>query len=227
MHRKLHVESTIQINVSNLNMPAGGVGVPSLTKEFMSFPSTVHRLGRAVSGVGSQPEYEPVKEGASTNSSRNFVWLPYVPGLITLVQFDRTKSICTGWMSGCWLVRCQANGMGYFAHIGTAHNPHDLATIAVKNAFKIAVRAGLIQVQRAFQPMCDESEKTMGVLSARGNFHTIGFSATASGLPPVTPEHGVDRKTVKVSAPMPQNKPSLSVVTKTQEDGRASLPLDF
>lgn len=228
MHRKLAVGSVIQMNVGNMNMVPPGVAVPGLPREFERFATTtVYRLGRPVAGTPPHPDYEPIKVGPSTNPERSFLWLPYIPGAITLMAFDRSKTICTGWMSGCWLVHCTINGAAHFAHIGTSNNAHDPATVKVKNAFKLAVGTGALRVVRAFQSMCRTAEETMGAMSTHGNFYTIGISKVASNLPKAQARTGVNVATIQISGPVGGSFSNLQVMAKTREVGVTSLPYAF
>ncbi len=229
MHRRLHVNTVIDLNITNMNMAAVGAPVPTLAREFERFPGTVYRLGREVAGTGASPDYCPIKTGASSNPNRSFLWCPYRPGLITMVPANLGHSIFTGRMSGCWLVRCTVNGAPYFAHIGTAHNAHDPATVAVKNAFKSAVGEGLIVVRSAFQPMCPTALNTLGAMSPRGNFFTFGISpaAAVAGAAVPAPPPSAGGGAGLVSAPFNAAAPKFQVVAKTQTPGQARLPMGF
>ncbi|MBS0124538.1 hypothetical protein [Thetidibacter halocola] len=108
--------------------------------------------------------------------SRNFAWLPYHPGHVTLVPFQANMNILTGWMSGCWLALVSVGGASYFAHVGTETNAQHPSTIAVKNGIKIAIGAGVMTVQRAFQMICQGSPNTLGCVSVNRHFYTLGLS---------------------------------------------------
>lgn len=234
MHKKLRLGTLFDMNIGNMNMAAGGMPVPHHSREFIRFPGAVYRLGRMVPGTATTPPFCPIKAGASSNPLRTFVWCPYIPGSIALVPANLGHTIFTGRMSGCWLVRCRVNGAPYFAHVGTAHNAYDPATLAVKQAFRIAVRAGTIRVQSAFQPMALGAQNTLGAMSARGNFLTYGFSTA----PPVAPAGGAAGAApapgpaiaaggqVVVSAPFNAQAPKLQVVSRLRVPGQP-LPADF
>ena len=238
MHKKLRNGSVFDINIGNMNMAPGAMAVPGLSQEFIRFPGAIYRLGRPLPATATAHSYSPIKQGASTNPLRTFVWCPYIPGSIALVPTNLGHTIFTGRMSGCWLARCTVNGVGYFAHIGTAHNAQHPQTQAVKQAFKIAVRAGSIVVNSAFKPMSHIGENTLGAMSARGNFLTYGFSTA----PPVAPPVGGGGAAVAaglagaraatgappvVSRPFNAEAPKLRVVERTRVPGQPALPADF
>lgn len=59
-----------------------------------------------------------------------FKYLEYCAGAITRTRLD--APVLTGPMSGCILCRYQNNGQAFIAHIGTANDPDDPNTVAVK-----------------------------------------------------------------------------------------------
>ncbi|MGH9411234.1 MAG: hypothetical protein ACRD1V_17495 [Vicinamibacterales bacterium] len=64
----------------------------------------------------------------------SFTFLKYVPGAVTTTPL--TTAVMTGPMSGCFLFRYTDHNQSCIAHVGTAHDPQDPSTIAVKNAWK-------------------------------------------------------------------------------------------
>lgn len=64
----------------------------------------------------------------------SFTFLKYVPGAVTTTGLN--MAVMTGPMSGCFLFRYAQQNQERIAHVGTAHEPSDPGTIAVKNAWK-------------------------------------------------------------------------------------------
>jgi hypothetical protein len=207
MHRNLHVGSRVLIDVMSLNMTPGMAHpqLPAVTygNVFEQFNRTVHHLGQNIPATATDPAYEPVVLNApDPNPARNFIWLPYHPGRVTLVRFQPDISILTGWMSGCWLALVQVNGVEYFAHVGTDDNPNHPNTLAVKNGIKLAIGTSALSVLQAFQPVCPTSVKRIGVISPSRNFYTLGVTPCPPSITaPGTLKSHIDSKTRVPPAP--------------------------
>jgi hypothetical protein len=67
--------------------------------------------------------------GAHTKAHRNFVWLPWLPGLVSEIRVAGVD-VLTGPMSGCWITYYPRGGVNYVGHVGTDTDPAN--TIAAK-----------------------------------------------------------------------------------------------
>jgi len=85
----------------------------------------------------------PVGQGkyqvVNTNVPWTFTFLKYYAGFVTTAPL--TGPVMTGPMSGCYLCKYTRGGQK-LAHIGTAHNPQDPASIAAKKAWLTFVARG-------------------------------------------------------------------------------------
>jgi hypothetical protein len=95
--------------------------------------------------------------GHGAKAHRNFVWLPYVTGAVTMVPLAQAD-VLTGQMSGCWLIICQLRQppyTKYACHIGTKEESeatHHI-NVAVKKAWKDYYDEGGIDIIGGFNPM--------------------------------------------------------------------------
>lgn len=83
---------------------------------------------------------------------RTFTWLPYTPGLITVVALVGAD-VLTGPMSGCWLATYRKpNGVPHAAHVGT-----DVASVArtaaVNTAWNLHATAHAGDIIGGFNPL--------------------------------------------------------------------------
>jgi hypothetical protein len=203
MHRKLVVGSVLQMSVANMNGMAVPLPTPALAPVFRRYPGINYRLRHPTPGIGTDPAFQPVVQGIHVTRDRNFVWLPYIPGLITFVPYNH-NTIVTGWMSGCWLMLFTMAGIQYFGHLGTSLNAHHPDTLAVKNGWKLAVGTGVATLNRTFQPI-SASPSTLGAVSPNRHFYTIGISPS----------------------PVSQGAMNYAVDSKSRVPALSSLPLNY
>ena len=64
----------------------------------------------------------------------SFTFLKYIPGGITTTGLN--TAVMTGPLSGCFVFRYTEHQQQRMSHVGTAHEPTNPNTIAVKNAWK-------------------------------------------------------------------------------------------
>jgi hypothetical protein len=171
MHGFLKTGDIIEMSVANLNMTAG-MAVPNLPATFKSFPATGLQLAAPVLATG----LPKVTTGMNATASRNFVWLPYHPGFLTLVPFG-TLPVFTGWMSGCWIALVTITGRTYVLHVGTDTAPTSANTINVKNAIKIAIGTKAVTMVKAWQPASGTGQ-TLACVAADRSFHDYGMQTT-------------------------------------------------
>lgn len=171
MHGFLNVGDVIEMSVANLNMTAGAP-VPTLSATFKSFPATSQQLG-APAVPGGRPK---VSAGINPTANRNFVWLPYHPGFLTLVRFGALP-VFTGWMSGCWVGLVTIGGLDYVLHVGTDTNATSANTITVKNEMKLAIGRKLVTMRSTWQPLSTAAQ-TMACVAPDRSFHTYGMQST-------------------------------------------------
>lgn len=147
-----------------------------------------HREGGKTFGAKQSTMVEmPAGHGAKAH--RNFVWLPYVVGAVTMVPLDQAD-VLTGQMSGCWLIICKLRAppyTRYACHVGTKEGGADLAVnVAVKKAWKDYFDSGVIEIIGGFNPARslatipkrkdDEAGKGFGlwaVMTAANEFYNI------------------------------------------------------
>lgn len=143
LERKLIVDRFI-----NLTLPAVAVK-PYADGEFVMVPLQQHYLTES---TGIFTKTSGVQVGTGPKEHRNFIWLPWLSGGISVVALS-IGDVLTGPMSGCWLVTYRkANGVPHVAHIGT-----DIAsaakTKAVKDAWNAFANANQGDLIGGFNPL--------------------------------------------------------------------------
>lgn len=99
-----------------------------------------HLKRQAVDRIGSQFDRQAVsmvKMGETSKEYRNFAWLEWLPGVVSIVKADG-RDVLTGPMSGCWVGSIMRGGIRYVAHVGTdmtATTPNSIAAKAGWNSF--------------------------------------------------------------------------------------------
>jgi hypothetical protein len=171
MHGFLNTGDIIEMSVANLNMTAG-TAVPNLPPIFKAFSATGQQLAAPVLPTG----LPKVTTGINATAQRNFVWLPYHPGFLTLVPFGALP-VFTGWMSGCWIALVTIAGRAHVLHVGTDTSPASANTINVKNAIKIAIGTKAVTMVKAWQPASGTGQTIACVASDR-SFHDYGMQTT-------------------------------------------------
>ena len=171
MHGFVNVGDVIEMSVVNLNM-TNGAALPNLSATFKSFPATAMQLSAPLL-PGGLPK---VTAGMNVDNRRNFVWLPYHPGFLTLVPFG-SMPVFTGWMSGCWIALVTIGGRAYVLHVGTDTAPTTANTINVKNAIKIAIGTKAVTMVKAWQPASGTGQALACVASDR-SFYDYSMQTT-------------------------------------------------
>jgi hypothetical protein len=97
--------------------------------------------GTAPNRTGIIPSVNPSKRD---QGHRNFIWLPFRPGLITEVQSDGVD-VLSGPFSGCLMVTYRKNGKQYVAHLGTGEKGSP-ETLNVKAAWQQFVGSDEVEV---------------------------------------------------------------------------------
>jgi hypothetical protein len=102
------------------------------------------RFGNAVKSNVVQQKTSDVMPGAhATKLHRNFLWLPWIPGVVSEVP-SAGMNVLTGPLTGCWVTRYTRNGVQCVGHVGTeldANTPNSLAAKGSWNAFAGGVGA--------------------------------------------------------------------------------------
>ena len=89
-------------------------------------------LGHSRGKIGKSDRVSDFKAGASGDAHRNFVWLPYMPGLVSEVE-QTNVPVLTGPLSGCPMTRYVRSRRTYVGHVGTADDQNSQDTISAKN----------------------------------------------------------------------------------------------
>lgn len=192
----LNTGDIIEMSVANLN-GTKGMKPPTLSATFESFPATTLQLAPPSTPTG----LPKVTAGANADARRNFVWLPYHPGFLTLVPFG-TLPVFTGWMSGCWIALVSIGGQTFVLHVGTDTAPNSTNTITVKNEIKVAIGTKALTMIQTWQPASGTGQ-TLACVAPDRSFHDYGMQTT----------------------PNPAGGPmGLKVMSITQRPGQPGLP---
>lgn len=171
MHGLLKTGDLFEMSVATLNMTKG-TKPPTLSATFESFPATTLNLA-----APTMPKALPkVVQGTNADPKRNFVWLPYHPGYLTLVPFGNLP-VFTGWMSGCWIALVTVGAQNYVLHVGTETSATSKATIDVKNEIKIAIGTKSVVMHKAWMPSSGTGQ-TLACVSPDTKFHDYAVQTT-------------------------------------------------
>ena len=184
MLKKLNVGDRFIFGLMNPNRPSSLARRVNDPPDFQIVDPRLYKLrhARANPVAASVPTASPVELGQHADPSRNFQWLPWLPGLVSFVPVPPNLPIVTGEMTGCWLALFRLGGVLCFGHIGTEGGTNAPNTTRAKQAWKIAERAGLIQPVKAFLPRATVpgADKVLGALSANHHFYTLNLMRVAN-----------------------------------------------
>ena len=82
---------------------------------------------------------------------RNFQWLGYYGGAVSLVTLD-DLDVLSGNFSGCWMTVYRNAGVTYVCHVGTVDDPTHKKTLAAKTAWNDFAQANPHSILRGFNP---------------------------------------------------------------------------
>lgn len=177
----LHIsesESAATPGASNNTMPGFN---PTFAQKAQIFAQ------RASATVSNQLHRQRTSEtliGQSSKPHRNFIWLEWMPGLVSQVQANGFD-VFTGPMSGCWIMSYLRGGKRYIGHVGTDMDPTNANTIAAKrswNDFAATQPNGSI---RGFDPFNawvgtfpaalpgESALKVFALVTAANTFHAV------------------------------------------------------
>jgi hypothetical protein len=105
-----------------------GVGHPAGFRTVIDPP--IH-LGHSRGKHGYEDRISDFKAGASGDAHRNFLWLPYIPGVVSEI-LQGNLPVLTGPLSGCPVTRYLRGGQYYVGHVGTADDPNSQQTTDAK-----------------------------------------------------------------------------------------------
>jgi hypothetical protein len=110
--------------------------------------------GQQISSQFHRQRTSDTVAGASPKAHRNFVWLEWMPGLVSEVQ-PNGRDVLTGPMSGCWIVTYLRGGVRYVGHIGTEDEPTSANTIKARTAWNNFVTTLAVGARDGFNPFRD------------------------------------------------------------------------
>jgi hypothetical protein len=145
-------------------------------------------LQRTGQQIGSQFDRQRTSTtglGAVAKTHRNFIWLEWMPGLVSEVQ-PGGMDVLTGPMSGCWIVSYLKGGVHFIGHVGTDNLPTTANSIAARNAWNTYAAGQPMTAYSGFNPFNDpwagavplgqpgeSARKTFALVTAAGTFHTV------------------------------------------------------
>ncbi len=145
-------------------------------------------LQRAGQEIKSQLDRQRVSAtglGAVAKTHRNFLWLEWMPGVVSEVQ-QGGVDVLTGPMSGCWIVTYMRGGQRCVGHIGTFMDSTTAQSIAARKAWNDFVATVPRDSYSGFNPFNDPWKdavpaaengeglrKTFALVTAAGGFYTI------------------------------------------------------
>ena len=179
-----------RLSLYELNRPprVPPLALANIPADFVQVSDRRHHLGDlqpVPNGAPNEPPARPVETGTHASPKRNFLWLPFLPGKVAYAHPQAGLPIITGLMSGCWLARFILNGQSYFGHIGTEDLPQTPNSLQAKNAWKIAIRRGMVTHSEVFSPAAAGQGPTgdaiFGALSGHNHFYTIACNKGTGG----------------------------------------------
>ncbi len=143
------------------------------------------RAGQHIKSQFDRQRVSNTGVGAVTKVHRNFLWLEWLPGLVSEVVTNG-MDVLTGPMSGCWIMSYQRGGVQHIGHVGTdmshAH-PNSVAARNAWNAFSAVLPPGSVTWFNPFndpwvggvpaQLPGEANRKTFALVTGAGIFHTV------------------------------------------------------
>jgi hypothetical protein len=145
----------------------------------------LQRAGQHIQAEFDRQRTSTVGVGQVAKVHRNFIWLPWLPGLVSEIR-PLGMDVLTGPMSGCWITSYIKNGIHYVGHVGTEDLHTSPNSIAAKNAWNTYAAGVPMGVYSGFNPFNDQwnggpfaqgpdevARKTFALVTAEGTFHTV------------------------------------------------------
>ena len=144
------------------------------------------RAGEHIASQFDRQRTSATGVGAVAKAHRNFVWLEWLPGLVSEVQ-PVGMDVLTGPMSGCWITAYLRNGVHYIGHVGTENLPTSANSIAARTAWNRFAASVPMGAYSGFNPFNDpwtngpmpqglpgeSARKTFALVTAAGDFYTV------------------------------------------------------
>lgn len=146
------------------------------------------RLGQAKEAVENQftnrQRVSGTSTGAVAKTYRNFVWLEWLGGVVSMVQ-PGAVDVLTGPMSGCWITSFLRNGTRHVGHVGTVMTAADPLSVAARTAWNNFAQGLQMGAMSGFNPFNDwngafplpqpgdGAMKTFAVVTTINTFYTL------------------------------------------------------